>query len=119
MKTLASLLLGTTALAALTIGVAQPVAARDYYAARYGYGTSLEEYRHYCRMDWYRHRYWDFCRRLDGRDDAYSLRFRGDDDGYRSYDNDDRYRYRHHRRDDNDDAWNGGGEGRRGDWDDR
>jgi hypothetical protein len=108
MKTLASVLFGAGVLAVATMGATQPASAGvGVYVGEPGF-ANVNSYRNYCSDPWYRHRYWDYCRRYyDDYDDSYY------DDGYYDdgyygdssfffFDDDRGFRHRrhHHDRDD-------------------
>jgi hypothetical protein len=86
MKTLTSALLGAGVLAIAIVGATQPASARvGVYVNPYGFGVQVDSYRNYCRDPWYRHRYWDYCRRFysDYYDSYYDDGYY--DDGYGGY----------------------------------
>ena len=67
MKTLASVAFGTAALAASTLGFAEPAAARSnvgIYVSPYGIGVAFNP--NYCGDYWYRQNHWDYCARYAG-----------------------------------------------------
>jgi len=124
MKTLTSIAIGTLALAAASIGLAQPAAARDtvgIYVSPFGIGVSVDGHRNYCSDDWYRRYHWDYCSRFyRGYDNGYSNNYFNGyySNGYRFSHND--RDDRNHRRDDRygSDRHDQGnrGDGERGAW---
>ena len=110
MKTFASIAFGTAALAAASIGLAEPASARTnvgVYISPYGIGVTLNP--NYCSDYWYRRNHWDYCARYYGYyDNSFSPFFGGYYSGYRVR----HYDYRRH-----DNHWRGndhrGGDHRR------
>ena len=67
MKTLASIAFGTVALAATSIGFAQPAAARSnvgIYVSPFGITVGVDQSRNYCSDDWSRRNHWNYCSRF-------------------------------------------------------
>jgi hypothetical protein len=97
MNTLASVAFGAVALAAASIGFAQPAAARSnvgIYVSPFGIAIGVDQNRNYCSDDWYRRNHWNYCSQFYGGYDGYYNNFNG---GY--YGNAYRYSARHDRDD--------------------
>jgi hypothetical protein len=97
MKVMASALIGASLLAAASIGLSEPAAARTVvgaYVGPGGVGISVDTYRRYCRDEYYRRNHWSNCARFYGGGAYYPNAY---------------YRHHHHRH------WNA--YRRRWDWD--
>ena len=107
MKTWTSVAFGAVALAAASIGFAEPAAARGnvgIYVSPYGIGLNIDQGRNYCSDDWYRRNHWDYCSRFysDYYDSGYAYPYFNDfySNGYRLRHNNWDGRNHRHDRDD-------------------